>query len=172
MNAVRNLLTSHDLDPRFRDSRDARARVASLYLPLVAIAIDNMGKLFSWTGEGDVRIVGSANNNEHLNLILTAISDNVPNVRDMHFHLFQSEIILFLFLQSKGPIILKEETTRHFLACVIWVLKNIDKTLLKQWWSELGSARLQIMLEILRICISCFQYKVGEDLCSFLVFKL
>ena len=81
MNAVRNLLTSHDLDPRFRDSRDARARVASLYLPLVAIAIDNMGKLFSWTGEGDVRIVGSANNNEHLNLILTAISDNVPNVR-------------------------------------------------------------------------------------------
>ena len=72
----------------------------------------------------------------------------------------QCQVLTNSLLQSKGPIILKEETTRNFLACVLWVLKNIDKTLLKLWWTELGSARLQTMLEILRICISCFQYKV------------
>ena len=36
---MRNLLSSHDTDPRFGDS-DCRARVANLYLPLVGIVID------------------------------------------------------------------------------------------------------------------------------------
>ncbi len=61
-------------------SRECRSRVSSLYLPLVTIAVDNLDKLFSWSVEGEVRIVGTVNPNEHLNLILTAISDNVPNV--------------------------------------------------------------------------------------------
>ncbi len=43
--------------------------------------MDNLDKLFSWSTEGEVRIAGTVNPNEHLNLILTAISDNVPNVR-------------------------------------------------------------------------------------------
>ncbi len=80
VNAVRALLASHDGDDRYA-SGDCRARVASLYLPLVAIVLDNLEKLFSWPTEGETRIVGAANQNEHLNLILTAISDNVPNVR-------------------------------------------------------------------------------------------
>ena len=36
---MRNLLSSHDTDPRFSDT-DCRARVANLYLPLVGIVID------------------------------------------------------------------------------------------------------------------------------------
>ena len=48
------------------------------------------------------------------------------------------------------------------LTCVLWVLKNIDKALLKLWWSEMSLQRLQVLLEILRISISCFQYKVGH----------
>ena len=39
VNTVRNLMTSHDFDPRYRDV-DARARVAALYLPLLNIVID------------------------------------------------------------------------------------------------------------------------------------
>jgi hypothetical protein len=55
--------------------------VANLYLPLVGIMIDNLAKLYSWSSEGETRIVGSGNEkNEHLNSILTRISDNVPNV--------------------------------------------------------------------------------------------
>ena len=69
----------HDSDPRYQD-REVRARVASLYLPLVGICIDNLARLYSWSHVGEVRIVGSSDPNEHLNMILTAISDNVPNV--------------------------------------------------------------------------------------------
>ena len=79
VNMVRNLLTSHDFDSRFNET-NLRSRVANLYLPLIAIIIDNFQKLFAWTAEGEVRIVGNANQNEHLNLILNVISDNLPNV--------------------------------------------------------------------------------------------
>ncbi len=65
-----------------------------------------------------------------------------------------------LILQARGPIILKEETTRNLLTCVIWVLKNVEKSVLKMWWSDISIVRLQTLLEVLRICISCFQYKV------------
>ena len=79
VNAIRNLLTSHDFDSRFKD-QERRSRVANLYMPLIAIIIDNMAKLFAWTTEGEIRIVGNNNQNEHLNLILNVISDNIPNV--------------------------------------------------------------------------------------------
>ena len=89
VNMVRNLLTSHDFDSRFLET-SLRCRVANLYLPLIAIIIDNLPKLFAWTAEGEVRIVGNANQNEHLNLILNVISDNLPNVSQKVF--FQLEL--------------------------------------------------------------------------------
>ena len=49
---------------------------------------------------------------------------------------------------------------RHLLICFLWVLKNVDKPILKQWWIELPHNRLQTLLEVLRITLSCFQYKV------------
>ena len=91
VNCIRCLLTSHDVDIRFQEPA-LRSRVANLYLPLIAIIIDNLGKLYSWAAEGEVRIVGNNQQNEHLNMILNVISDNLPNV--------------------KGPIIFKEATTR------------------------------------------------------------
>ena len=140
VNSIRCLLTSHDVDIRYQEPA-LRSRVANLYLPLIAIIIDNFAKLYSWTSDGEVRIVGSNHQNENLNMILNVISDNFPNVR--------------------GPIILKETTTRHLLICFLWVLKNVDKSILKQWWIELPHNRLQTLLEVLRITLSCFQYTVS-----------
>lgn len=95
VNSIRCLLTSHDVDIRYHEP-DLRSRVANLYLPLVAIIIDNLPKLFSWSIEGEVRIVGNSNANEHLNMILNVISDNLPN--------------------PKGPVVLKVCTiTINFL---------------------------------------------------------
>jgi len=41
---VRNLLSSHDVDPRYQ-SRDAKARIATLYVPLIGIVIDALPQL-------------------------------------------------------------------------------------------------------------------------------
>ena len=84
VNCIRCLLTSHDVDIRYQDAA-LRFRVANLYLPLIAIIIDNLGKLYSWTAEGEIRIVGSNQQNEQLNMILNVISDNLPNVKGVVF---------------------------------------------------------------------------------------
>ncbi|PSN35267.1 Dedicator of cytokinesis protein 7 [Blattella germanica] len=54
---------------------------------------------------------------------------------------------------------LSSETTRNLLICFLWVIKNVDKNVLKQWWTELPCQRLHQLLELLNICISCFEYK-------------
>jgi len=41
---VQNLLASHDVDPRYQ-SRDAKARIATLYVPLISIVIDALPQL-------------------------------------------------------------------------------------------------------------------------------
>ena len=54
INVVRNLLTSHDTDPRYTDA-DVRARVASLYLPLISIVIDALPQLYDPVAESRKR---------------------------------------------------------------------------------------------------------------------
>ncbi|CAN8028779.1 unnamed protein product, partial [Ixodes persulcatus] len=51
VNAVRNLLTSHDWDPRFTDLDAVRPRVATLYLPLVAVVVDALPCLYDWRAD-------------------------------------------------------------------------------------------------------------------------
>ena len=49
-NLVRNLLTSHDWDPRYSDA-SCKARVATLYLPLIGVLLDALPHLFDWNSE-------------------------------------------------------------------------------------------------------------------------
>lgn len=49
--------------------------------------------------------------------------------------------------------------TRHLLACYIWVIKNVEKTILNKWVSGLSPHRMYQMLQVLNICIPCFEYK-------------
>ena len=102
VNAVRNLLGNHDIDARFNKDPECKARVANLYLPIVGIMIDNMTKLYAWHVEGETRIAGTSNQNEHLTAILTAISDNVPNVR----------IVFPLFIQSSNSSLARDSNFR------------------------------------------------------------
>jgi len=44
INVVRNLLASHDVDPRYQN-RDVKARIAKLYVPLIDIVIDALPQL-------------------------------------------------------------------------------------------------------------------------------
>lgn len=45
IDVVRNLMTSHDTDPRYT-LPDVRARVASLYLPLISVIMDALPQLY------------------------------------------------------------------------------------------------------------------------------
>ncbi|XP_054707332.1 dedicator of cytokinesis protein 7-like [Uloborus diversus] len=148
INMVRNLFTSHDWDVRLTEA-DQKARVASLYLPLVGIVLDALPLLYDWQSSN---VGHDAENESDYRLsheVASAISTSSVPVKS-------SSKSYDIFQNHKQ---LKEDQTRHLLTCVLWVLKNVDKKVLRNWWSELKPRRLHQLLEIMYISISCFEYK-------------
>lgn len=60
-------------------------------------------------------------------------------------------------LRKKSP--LSSENTRHLLSCFVWVLKNLEQNILYRWTLGLTPHRVHQMLQVMNICIPCFEYK-------------
>ena len=58
-----------------------------------------------------------------------------------------------------GPV-----STRNLLICFLWVIKNIDQELMSSWWFTLSITRLNSLLNVLDLCVSCFEYRVSVSL--------
>lgn len=56
---------------------------------------------------------------------------------------------------------LNADTTRHLMVCFLWIMKNADQGLIRRWIADLPSMQLNRILDLLFICVSCFEYKVG-----------
>ena len=55
---------------------------------------------------------------------------------------------------------LNAEDTRNLLMCFTWVLKNVDKSVLRHWWTDMPINRLNCILEIIYFAVSNFEYRV------------
>ncbi|XP_019862178.1 PREDICTED: dedicator of cytokinesis protein 7-like, partial [Amphimedon queenslandica] len=66
--------------------------------------------------------------------------------------------------ESRYDQILGPASTRNLLICFLWVLKNIDPMLIKHWWSTLSISRLNLFLNVLDLCVACFEYKGKRNL--------
>ncbi|KAG0420649.1 hypothetical protein HPB47_003371, partial [Ixodes persulcatus] len=154
VNAVRNLLTSHDWDPRFTDLDAVRPRVATLYLPLVAVVVDALPCLYDWRADNRVRFADNSENNSRRRP--ASIHQSVAMAIAGSSVLCRSEPEPY---DAPPHSQLKEEATKHLLACFLWVLKNADQRTLRHWWADWPPQRLNQLLDILYICISCFEYK-------------
>lgn len=153
-------MTSHDLDPRYSDNEATRARVASLYLPLIGIAMDAIPQLHQYLIDPNDRLhsmglledyqgphaATTANINSEMNYALNGNGAARPTYNYLNDQ-----------IKNKSP--LSTENTRHLLACCIWVLKNLEKTVLYRWILGLSPHRVHQMLQVLNICIPCFEYK-------------
>lgn len=62
--------------------------------------------------------------------------------------------------QGKSVAALAADTSRHLLVCFLWVMKNADRSLIQRWTVEMPPSQLNKLLELLTICVSCFEYKV------------
>lgn len=54
------------------------------------------------------------------------------------------------------------EETRSLLVCLLWVLKNADGAVLQHWFADLSTLHVNWLLDLLYLCVSCFEYKVRE----------
>jgi len=52
------------------------------------------------------------------------------------------------------------ESSRSLLICLLWVLKNADELVLQKWFMDLSVSQLNRLLDLLYLCVSCFEYKV------------
>uniref|UniRef100_A0A672HCA6 Dedicator of cytokinesis 8 n=1 Tax=Salarias fasciatus TaxID=181472 RepID=A0A672HCA6_SALFA len=154
INAIFSLLCSHDLDHRCIKT-DVRAKVAALYLPLVGIIIDSTNYLdftVSDTRCGKNKTGGPEDDLENVppinQSVAMAIAGNPFNTLGRNKGLSQP------YMST-----LPADTSRHLLVCFLWVMKNADRSLIQRWTVDMPPSQLNKLLELLTICVSCFEYR-------------
>uniref|UniRef100_A0A4W3I977 Dedicator of cytokinesis 7 n=1 Tax=Callorhinchus milii TaxID=7868 RepID=A0A4W3I977_CALMI len=156
VNVVHNLLSSHDSDPRYAEP-EVKARVALLYLPLIGIIMEAVPQLYDFTGTRCRPNLGLADDGElesgaviNQTVAMAIAGASVPQ------HSRPSSFLL--------PTAVSQYLTRSLLICLLWVLRNADVGVLHRWVGELSVPQLNRVLELLDLCVSCFEYKVWGSL--------
>lgn len=80
--------------------------------------------------------------------------------RATFYRTLQHACPFFFPQQGKSVSTLAADTSRHLLVCFLWVMKNADRGLIQRWTVEMPPSQLNKLLELLTICVSCFEYKV------------
>eukprot|EP00064_Thunnus_orientalis_P003144 superscaffoldBa00000249_g3153 len=158
INSIYSLLCSHDLDHRCMKP-EVRAKVAALYLPLVGIIIDSTNYLdftVSDARSGKNKTGGPEDDLENVppinQSVAMAIAGNPFNT------LGRNVLVSMASLHGKTVATLAADTSRHLLVCFLWVMKNADRNLIQRWTVDMPPSQLNKLLELLTICVSCFEY--------------
>ncbi|KAG7268748.1 hypothetical protein CRUP_034582 [Coryphaenoides rupestris] len=171
VNVVHNLLSSHDSDPRYADP-EVKARVAMLYLPLIGIVMEALPQLHDFTeshsqwgrpgcppggaaaggGSGGEETDGDALISQQVAMAIAGTSTGAPPM---------SRPSSFLLNPQSGRQhgTFSAESSRSLLICLLWVLKNADEMVLQKWFTDLSVSQLNRLLDLLYLCVSCFEYK-------------
>uniref|UniRef100_M3ZDB1 Dedicator of cytokinesis 6 n=1 Tax=Xiphophorus maculatus TaxID=8083 RepID=M3ZDB1_XIPMA len=151
ISAVHSLLCSHDADPRYQDPQ-VRAHVAQLYLPLLPIVMESLHQLHDFCGQWNVLYTDPDSGNIISQSVAMAIAGSpLPHAKANPFAGRQSSS-------------LSAECSRTLLVCFLWVLKNADASLLERWVSDLSVLQINRLLDLLHLCVSCFEYKGRKTL--------
>ncbi|XP_009990532.1 PREDICTED: dedicator of cytokinesis protein 8, partial [Tauraco erythrolophus] len=158
VSAILSLLSSHDLDPRC-SKKEVKIKIAALYLPLVGIILDSLPQLHDFTISDARSGKGRSGNPEEEQESAGAINQNVAlAIAGNQFNLRSSGMSL-VSLPYRQAATLGPDTTRNLLICFLWIMKNADQNLIQKWIADLPSVQLNRILDLLFICVSCFEYK-------------
>ncbi|XP_048834513.1 dedicator of cytokinesis protein 8 isoform X1 [Brienomyrus brachyistius] len=159
INAIYSLLCAHDLD--LRCSRpEVRSKIAALYLPLVGIIIDSLSHL-DFTVADSLGGKGKSGGPEDEADSVTPINQSVAMAiaGNPFSTLGRNALSSITSGSSKASGTLTAETSRNLLVCFLWVMKNAEQSLIQKWTVDMPSSQLSRLLELLTICISCFEYR-------------
>uniref|UniRef100_A0A8C9VZX3 Dedicator of cytokinesis 7 n=1 Tax=Scleropages formosus TaxID=113540 RepID=A0A8C9VZX3_SCLFO len=158
ISVVHNLLSSHDSDPRYADS-EVKARVAMLYLPLIGIVMETLPQLYDFTGNwgrpggcGVEDHEAEGNSMISQTVAMAIAGTSVPQMSRPSSFLLNPQTT-----RQHGSF--SAESSRSLLICLLWVLKNADDMVLQKWFTDLSVSQLNRLLDMLYLCVSCFEYK-------------
>eukprot|EP00061_Rhincodon_typus_P017895 g46812.t1 len=154
-------MCSHDADPRYTDC-EVKAHVAKLYLPLIGIVMDTLPQLYDFTENGNQkgRLTASAMDEvdtENSSMISQTIAMAIAGSPVPHPN--RSSPFQLPVMPSRQYSTLSAESSRILLICFLWVLKNADEGILQKWFTDLSVFQLNRLLDLLNLCIFCFEYK-------------
>ncbi|XP_073090159.1 dedicator of cytokinesis protein 7 isoform X10 [Manis javanica] len=161
INMVHNLLSSHDSDPRYSDPQ-IKARVAMLYLPLIGIIMETVPQLYDFTETHNQRgrpvcITTEDYESESGSMISQTVAMAIAGTSVPH--LTRPGSFLLTSTSGRQHTTFSAESSRSLLICLLWVLKNADETVLQKWFTDLSVLQLNRLLDLLYLCVSCFEYK-------------
>uniref|UniRef100_A0A672REJ7 Dedicator of cytokinesis 6 n=1 Tax=Sinocyclocheilus grahami TaxID=75366 RepID=A0A672REJ7_SINGR len=142
ISALHSLLCSHDADPRYTDPQ-VRSHIAQLYLPLIPIVMETLAQLHDFTDTSPHTISQS--------VAMAIAGSPLPHSKANPFTLPS--------VAGRQCSTLSAECSRMLLVCFLWVLKNADAGLLERWVSDLSVPQINRLLDLLHLCLSCFEYK-------------
>uniref|UniRef100_A0A8C1H1N6 Dedicator of cytokinesis 7 n=1 Tax=Cyprinus carpio TaxID=7962 RepID=A0A8C1H1N6_CYPCA len=157
ISVVHNMLSSHDSDPRYADP-EVKARVALLYLPLIGIVMETLPQLHDFTGTEEQEAEGNSMISQTVAMAIAGTSlhhamsekENInPSLKSIH--------LVLQATRQHGSF--SAESSRSLLICLLWVLKNADEMVLQKWFTDLSVSQLNRLLDLLYLCVSCFEYK-------------
>ncbi|KTG40809.1 hypothetical protein cypCar_00001938, partial [Cyprinus carpio] len=159
INATYSLLCAHDLDQRC-SRPEVKAKIAALYLPLVGIIIDSINYL-DFTVSDSRGGKGKSGGPEEDPDSITPINQSVAlAIAGNPFNtLARNALASMASVTGKTSNMLTAETSRNLLMCFLWIIKNADQNLIQRWTVDIPSSQLSRLLELLTICISCFEYR-------------
>ncbi|KAG8455210.1 hypothetical protein GDO86_001415 [Hymenochirus boettgeri] len=150
--AIYNLLSSHDLDPRYQRT-EIKSRISALYLPLVGTILDALPQLHDFS---DTRNVKARNLDEDPETPSTINPSVAMAVAGNQFNIKMSSISS---VPLKAYSILSAESSRILLTCFLWIMKNADQSLIQKWITYMTTLQLNRIQDLLYMCVSCFEYK-------------
>uniref|UniRef100_A0A4W2DFD1 Dedicator of cytokinesis 7 n=1 Tax=Bos indicus x Bos taurus TaxID=30522 RepID=A0A4W2DFD1_BOBOX len=161
INMVHNLLSSHDSDPRYSDPQ-TKARVAMLYLPLIGIVMETVPQLYDFTETHNQRgrpicIATDDYESESGSMISQTVAMAIAGTSVPQ--LTRPGSFLLTSTSGRQHTTFSAESSRSLLICLLWVLKNADETVLQKWFTDLSVLQLNRLLDLLYLCVSCFEYK-------------
>uniref|UniRef100_A0A7M4EV02 Dedicator of cytokinesis 7 n=1 Tax=Crocodylus porosus TaxID=8502 RepID=A0A7M4EV02_CROPO len=159
INMVHNLLSSHDSDLRYSDPQ-VKARVAMLYLPLIGVIMETVPQLYDFTETHNQRgrpscVAVDDYESEGGSMISQTVAMAIAGTSIPQLTRPSS----FLLTSSVQNCSLSAESSRSLLICLLWVLKNADESVLQKWFTDLSVLQLNRLLDLLYLCVSCFEYK-------------
>ncbi|XP_016143175.1 dedicator of cytokinesis protein 7-like [Sinocyclocheilus grahami] len=159
ISALHSLLCSHDADPRYTDPQ-VRSHIAQLYLPLIPIVMETLAQLHDFTDTSPQRVRHASalvddndpdNSTISQSVAMAIAGSPLPHSKANPFTLPS--------VAGRQCSTLSAECSRMLLVCFLWVLKNADAGLLERWVSDLSVPQINRLLDLLHLCLSCFEYK-------------
>ncbi|XP_053555956.1 dedicator of cytokinesis protein 8 [Bombina bombina] len=170
INAIHSLLSSHDLDPRCQRI-EIKNKITALYLPLVSTILDSVNQLHDFTVL-DARNGKSRSSDDEVESPSTINPSIAMAVAGNQFNM-KTSTVTYSSVPLKMYTTLSADCTRNLLTCFLWIMKNADQSVIHKWFAYMSTLQLNKVLDLLFICVSCFEYKgkLSTDKVSTLVLQ-